>query len=104
MNFSVPNIILGLIGLALGIWITYSAYNINHHILFAGWVERKFGPGTGTIFYQLLGLAIALFSILVMIGIVDLFGAAFGTSGRSSNQNNQNLVPSNGGNQRKIAD
>jgi hypothetical protein len=39
-----------------------------------------------------------------MIGIVDLFGAAFGTSGRSSNQNNQNLVPSNGGNQRKIAD
>lgn len=106
MNFSIPNIILGLIGLALGVWVTYSAYNINHHILFAGWVERKFGPGTGTIFYQLLGAGIALFSIVVMLGIVDLFGAAFGNSNPNSPQaqQNQTLTPSNGGTQRRIAD
>jgi hypothetical protein len=100
MSFSVPNIVLGVIGIGLGVLVTYSAYHINHHILFAGWVEKKWGPGTGTLFYRLFGLVIAIFSILVFLGIVDLYGSAFGSNTPSTqtrtNQGNT-LVPRNSG-------
>lgn len=103
MSFSLPNIILGLFALLLGIWVVYKAYDINHHILFAGWAERKWGPGSGTTFYRLLGLVISIFAIFVMLGIIDLFGSAFsGTA--TPTTNNQGLTPGTGTGTRRIAD
>lgn len=77
MSFSIPNIILGIISMTIGVWMVVKAYHINHHILFLGWVERKYGPGTGTNAYQLLGIGFILFGFFVALGFVDLFGAAF---------------------------
>jgi hypothetical protein len=77
MSFSLPNLILGLISIAIGVWMVVKAYHINHHILFLGWVERKYGPGMGTTAYQLLGTGFILFGCFVALGFVDLFGAAF---------------------------
>jgi hypothetical protein len=106
MNFSLPNLILGLIAFVLGGWIVYAAFDINHHILFAGWAEKKWGPGSGTTFYRFLGLAICIFAIFVMVGIIDLFGSAFsGTvSPGNSNPQTQSLTPGSGTNTRRIAD
>lgn len=78
MSFSLPNIIMGLIGLALGVWIIVNAFHLNHHILFLGWVEQKWGPGSGTTAYLFIGLGICLFSVFVILGYLDLAGAAFG--------------------------
>jgi len=104
MNFSLPNIILGLLALLLGVWVVYKAYDINHHILFAGWAERKWGPGSGTTFYRLLGLAISIFAIFVMLGIIDLFGSAFSSSTPTPTTNNPGLTPGSGTGTRRIAD
>lgn len=105
MNFSIPNLILGLLAFALGAWMIYAAFDINHHILFAGWAERKWGPGSGTTFYRFLGLAICLFAIFVMIGVIDLFGTAFSSGTTTEPTNNQGLTPgSGGGTTRRIAD
>jgi hypothetical protein len=104
MNFSLPNLILGLLSFALGIWVTYAAFDINHHILFAGWAERKWGPGSGTTFYRLFGLVICLFGVFVMFGFIDLFGSAFNGSTSQTPVNNQGLTPSNPSGLRRIAD
>jgi hypothetical protein len=79
--FSIPNVIFGLIGISGGVAITYYAYYINHHLLFLGWVEQKWGPGMGTTAYRLIGLAVTIFGFFVLIGRIDLFTAAFGGSG-----------------------
>lgn len=103
MNFSFPNFILGIFAFALGVWMVYAAFEINHHILFAGWAERKWGPGSGTTFYRLLGLLVCFFAIFVMFGFVDLFGTAFG-SNSSTPTNTQGLSPGTGSGTRRIAD
>jgi hypothetical protein len=77
MAFSLPNIILGLLSAALGLWMVKDAFHINHHILFLGWVERKYGPGMGVTAYQILGVIFILFGFFVGFGFLDLFGAAF---------------------------
>lgn len=68
---TVGNIILGIIGLALGILITKEAYNLNHHFYFLDFIEKKFGGGSGTYAYRFLGIFICFFSILVIIGVID---------------------------------
>jgi hypothetical protein len=85
MNFSLPNIILGLIGIVGGFAITYYAYDLNHKVLFLSWAENKWGPGMGTTTYRLLGVGIAFFGFFVFIGIIDLFTLAFGGTPTSSN-------------------
>jgi hypothetical protein len=99
--FSIPNLILGIIGISGGIAITYYAYYINHHLLFLGWVEQKWGPGMGTTAYRLIGLAVTIFGFFVLIGRIDLFTAAFGGGGGSSPTSSQRVqvqqAPSGGG-------
>jgi hypothetical protein len=98
--FSIPNIIFGIIGISGGIAITYYAYYINHHLLFLGWVEQKWGPGMGTTAYRLIGLAVTIFGFLVLIGRIDLFSAAFGSGGAtptSSQRVQVQQAPSGGG-------
>jgi hypothetical protein len=80
MNFSLPNIILGFISIGIGAWMIKDAFHINHHILFLGWVEKKYGPGTGTNAYQIFGLGMCVFGIFVCLGYIDLFSNAFGSS------------------------
>ena len=104
MSFSIPNIILGIFALLLGGWMVYAAYDINHHILFAGWAERKWGPGSGTTFYRLLGLLICIFAIFVTLGIIDLFGSAFSGNTTPGTTTNQGLTPGTGSGTRRIAD
>lgn len=86
MNFSLPNIILGLLGISGGVALIIYAFYINHHILFAGWIENKYGPGTGTTFYRLLGVAFCIFFIFVTLGYIDLFGDALGNNSTSQTQ------------------
>jgi hypothetical protein len=85
-NFSFPNLIVGIIGLILGGWVVKESYYINHHILFLGWAENKWGPGAGTTFYRLFGAAVCVFAVFVMLGYIDMFGMAFGGGSSSSGQ------------------
>lgn len=71
MNFNIGNIILGSIGIALGILVTKEAYNLNHHFYFLDFVEQKFGGGSGTKAYRIVGILICIFSIFVILGIID---------------------------------
>ena len=90
MYFSWSNFFIGLMGMGLGIWIIKDAFYLNHHVLFLGWVEQKWGPGMGTTGYRFIGLAITIFSMFVAIGQINLFGdGVTGTGGstRSSTQN-----------------
>jgi hypothetical protein len=86
-NFSFPNLIVGIIGVILGGWVVKESYYINHHILFLGWAENKWGPGAGTTFYRLVGAGVCVFAVFVMLGYIDMFGMAFGGSSSSSGQN-----------------
>jgi tetrahydromethanopterin S-methyltransferase subunit F len=86
MSFSFGNIILGLIGIAAGVWMIKDAFYINHHLYFLDFVERKWGPGSGTNAYRILGIVVCIFSIFVMVGILDL---TYSSSGQN-NQTNQN--------------
>lgn len=95
MSFSIPNIILGLICIGMGVWLVKDAFHINHHILFLGWVENKYGPGTGTTAYQLLGVGMCLFGVFVTLGYIDLFSNAFGTT--TNTRPNTTIVPSGSG-------
>ena len=100
-NFSWPNFFVGILGIALGLWITKDAYHINHHILFMGWAERKYGPGTGTVLYRFFGIGLVCFSILVMIGTVDVTGSS-GFTAKNGTQIQQTQNYNSGGNS-KIA-
>jgi hypothetical protein len=81
MAFSLGNIIMGLIGIAIGTAMVVKAYYLNHHVLYLEWAEIKWGGGGGTMFYRLAGVAICIFSIFVLVGWIDLAGAAFGGGG-----------------------
>ena len=74
MYFSWFNFFLGLTGVGLGIWVTVNAYHVNHDIWYFSWAERKLGPGMGTIAYRWIGIAFAIFSVLVMFGQINLTG------------------------------
>ncbi len=91
------NIIIGLIFGGVGFWLVKDAYYINHQILFVGWAERKFGPGSGTTFYTLFGVALIIFGFLTAIGKIDVFNAAFGGGQKSqssfaASDSNNNFV------------
>ncbi len=86
MNFNVGNIILGLVGIAIGILMIKEAFNLNHHFFFLDFVEKKFGGGTGTLAYRIVGFLVCVFSIFVMLGIID-------PNGQNINQLNNNNTP-----------
>ena len=91
--FSIPNVLMGLIGTGIGVWVLVKAFDINHHLLFLGWIEQKYGPGSGTTAYRFLGVGVMIFSMFVMLGYIDLFGAAFGGDfGGGTNQSGTQQV------------
>lgn len=99
-NFSFSNIIIGIIGAIAGTLIIKEAFHINHHIYFLDFVERKYGPGSGTTAYRFVGLAICVLSILTMIGLIDISGSQKKTQGINLNKANtvqpNYYVPTNG--------
>jgi len=73
---SIGNIILGLLGIAGGVYMMKEAYYLNHHVYFLSWAERKWGPGSGTLAYRFIGLALTIFAVFVITGWVDLVGSS----------------------------
>jgi hypothetical protein len=92
MYFSVGNIFIGAILLAIGISVVKNAFYLNHNLIFLEWAEKKWGPGGGTDMYRYIGVAICLFSLFVLIGWFDVYGAAFG---KSSLENNNSINQQN---------
>lgn len=98
MNFSFPNMIAGLICFVMGILMVKEAFNINQKILFLGWVEQKYGPGTGVLAYQLLGIAFCCLGFFTFFGYIDLFGSAFADNSKPVTQDTRFIPGSpNGG-------
>jgi hypothetical protein len=81
MNFSLPNIIVGIIGIIMGFFLVKEAYYMNHHIYFLDWAEQKWGGGAGTMVYRYVGLGIIIFSMFVILGFFDLFNPTVGPVG-----------------------
>jgi hypothetical protein len=81
MYFSWTNFIIGLMGVVGGVAITINAYHINHHIWYFTWAERHLGGGMGTIAYRWIGVAISIFSALVMIGQINISGQTVSLGG-----------------------
>jgi hypothetical protein len=67
------NITATAILVATGTYFVAQAYHLNHHVVFLGWVERKWGPGSGTIAYKIAGLALILLATLIITGVVNVF-------------------------------
>jgi hypothetical protein len=93
LSFSVEGVVIGLIGLILGAWMIKDAYNLNHHIYFLDWIERKYGSGSGTSAYRLIGLVVCIFSVFVLLGIIDVISSS--TSNPTPANQNQIIVPTN---------
>ena len=66
------SIVIGLIGIVVGIALIKYSYYLNHQVYFLDFVERKFGGGTGTLAYRLVGASVCLLSIFIMFGIVKV--------------------------------
>jgi hypothetical protein len=90
MYFSWSNFFVGIIGIAVGVYLIKDSFNLNHHVLFLGWVEKKYGPGSGTLAYKLIGLGVIIFSTFVAIGQVNLVESAFGGGSTTTSQTNAN--------------
>jgi uncharacterized membrane protein len=84
---------LGLVGIIGGFYTIKESFYINHHILFLGYFERKFGPGQGTTAYKFIGLAILIFSTFVFIGTINLFEQNVPSSSSSPTQKPQTVSP-----------
>ncbi len=66
------NSLVGVVGIAGGIYIVKEAFYINENLIRLGWVEQKFGPGTGVFAYRILGLGIIIFSFFVTLGKINV--------------------------------
>lgn len=87
---SLGNFIIGGILIAIGIIFVIKAFYLNHQVFFLGWAEQKWGPGSGTMAYRWIGLALSILGIFCCLGIINIYGAAFGTSQPAkSNTKNQ---------------
>ena len=87
MNFSIGNIVIALILGAIGAWFVIKAFYINHQIFTLGWAEHKWGPGSGTTAYKIIGLALLILSFFVipfLFSDSDIFEKI---------KNNNNLFP-----------
>jgi len=92
--FSATNFIIGIFGLIIGIVLIKEAFTINHHWLFLGWAEQKWGPGSGTLAYRIIGVGILIFSLLVMGGQIDLSGSNLVQDQRASGSGGNTVIPS----------
>ena len=73
MNFTLSGFIIGSIMIAIGTFLVYDAYHLNHHVIFLGWAEQKWGPGSGTLAYKVIGLVLIVFAFFVITGLFDPF-------------------------------
>lgn len=99
MNFSFSNLVIGIIGVVVGVFLVKDAFYLNHHILFLGWVEQKWGPGMGTTAYKFVGIGLIVFSVLVGLGQINLTSDNLQNSKKTQNINTTTttpLSPSNG--------
>jgi hypothetical protein len=78
MNFSIGNIIIAGILIAIGLWFIIKAFWFNHQVFFLGWAEQKWGAGAGTTAYRWIGLTFCILGMFTFLGIVDIYGSAFG--------------------------
>jgi hypothetical protein len=92
MYFSWSNFFVGILGIAIGVYLIKDSFNLNHHVLFLGWVEKKYGPGSGTLAYKLIGLGVIIFSTFVAIGQINFVESAFGGGSTQSTQNTTQTV------------
>ena len=88
---SIGNIVIGLILIAIGIWFVIKAFWFNHQVFFLGWAEQKWGSGAGTMAYRWIGLGLSVLGMFCLIGIVDIYGAAFGKTPSANNKSNQSI-------------
>ena len=91
LYMSVGNFVIGAILIAIGVWFVVKAYWFNHQVFFLGWAERKWGPGSGTTAYRFIGFGMCVLGMFCGLGIVDIYGTAFGgkNSRNSSSQISQ---------------
>jgi hypothetical protein len=91
---SIGNFVIGGILVAIGVAFVIKAFYLNHHVFFLGWAEQKWGPGSGTMAYRWIGVALAALGMFCILGIVDIYGTAFGgkQSGSSSRNNSKSQV------------
>ena len=83
----------------MGVFLVKDAFYLNHHILFLGWVEQKWGPGMGTTAYKFVGIGLIVFSVLVGLGQINLTSDNLQNSKKTQNINTTTttpLSPSNG--------
>ena len=77
------NFIFGLLGVALGALIVMKSEWIIQNFGTYGWADEHLGSSGGSrLFYKLVGMAIILFSLLSMAGLMDnillgIFGRLF---------------------------
>lgn len=94
--FSFSNLIIGLTGLAGGVAMVYYAFALNHKVYFLDFIERRFGRGTGTAAYRVIGLLFCIFSVFVMLGRINLsgdIGAGPEQTRKSSTPSKINITP-----------
>lgn len=78
------NFIYGLLGVAVGALIIVKSEWIMQNFGGSSWAEEHMGTSGGSrLLYKLIGLAIILFSLLSMAGLMDdillgIFGRLFG--------------------------
>ena len=94
MRFTWNGTIIGTIMIAIGTYLISDAYNLNHKVLYLGWAEQKWGPGSGTLAYKVIGMVLVLFAFLIITGLfnpfanpLDTLGGRDSTSGAESTQN-----------------
>ncbi|GAB4143308.1 MAG: hypothetical protein OHK0017_00530 [Patescibacteria group bacterium] len=67
------NFIVTVVLVAIGVYFVANAYYLNHHVLFLGWVEQKWGPGSGTLAYKFIGLGLIVLATLIITGVINVF-------------------------------
>ena len=94
MRFTWNGTIIGTIMIAIGTYLISDAYNLNHKVLYLGWAEQKWGPGSGTLAYKVIGMVLVLFAFLIITGLfnpfanpLDTLGGRDGASGVETTQN-----------------
>jgi hypothetical protein len=87
--FSFANVVLGLLGFGGGVAMIYFAFYLNHQVFYLDFIEKRYGGGSGTTAYRLIGLLVCIFAMFVIIGRIDLYGTAFG-GGQTPGSNSAN--------------
>jgi hypothetical protein len=96
MQFTWGGTILGTVLICIGTYLIYDAYNLNHKVIFLGWAEQKWGPGSGTLAYKVIGLVLIMFAFLIITGLFNPFANPLDTlgtgSGGSRGESTQNFT------------